>query len=387
MKIAIITPTLHYGGAERQVEFLATGLKQKGHAVTTYCFFDSGAIADILRLKDIKVINLYSWFIGKLYMNKLISLDNKNLFRKSNKILNRITNFANELWAASRLFFIFLKDKPDVVHMYQNQTKMAILVSKLCRVKKIIYTETSLIGNWFTPIQLSIMKFFWKFCDAVIVLSGVMREHMLSLNLVKESKLHLLPTMFPFNQDQLFQRESNDNSKVKVGIVGRLITGKGHIFFLEAANLISKRLNNVKFIIAGDGYLMEGLKKLTKELNLERNIEFLGVFQDIKEVMKKIDIFVLASLSEGMPLTLIEAMAYGKPIVATNVGGINELVKDGTTGFLVPAENSGALAEAIIKLIESPQKRQTFSTEVFRRYRDVYSAEKIISEIELLYRA
>lgn len=402
MNIAIITPTLYYGGAERQIEFLALGLKQKGYNVTVYCFNDEGEIANILRKNCIKVVGLYLYFIRNLSLKRnkgsYTFLATKPCpsgsrwnevthFRRSVQIRNRIMRFANEFWAALRLFLIFLKDKPAVVHLYQNQTKMAILVSKLCRVKRIIYTETATIGDWLTPLQLFIMKLFWKFCDVVIVLSSAMKNHMLALSLIESSKIHVVPTMFPFSSvKSTIEGHIDDNPLItRVGIAGGLTPWKGHLFFLEAAKLINRKFDNVKFIIAGDGYSRGELKKMTRELDLEKNVRFIGAFDNIADIMNQIDIFVLSSLTEGMPLVLIEAMAYGKAVVATKVGGVNELIRDGETGFLVPPGDSGALAEAIGKLITDQQKRRDFSSETIRRFKDVFSSEKLIPKIELLY--
>ncbi|MBL7129825.1 MAG: glycosyltransferase [Candidatus Omnitrophica bacterium] len=388
MDIAIVTPTLYCLGGERQIEFLASGLQQKGYTVTVYCFFDDGPIADILQTNSVKVVRLYSRLIKKFQLNKSKNyfFDDACTFRKSGRIIYRAVRFSNEFWAALKLLLIFLNHRPQVVHLYQNQTKMAILVSKLCGVKKIIYTETSLIGDWLTPTQLSLMKSFWKFCDVVVVLCAAMRDHMLNLKLVDNSKLHLIPTMFPSPVTGVHRKERNNTSKIQVGIVGKLILGKGHIFFLKAANLINKRFSNVKFIVAGDGYLKEKLKKTTKELGIEKNIEFLGLFKNIEDVMSQIDIFVQPSLSEGMSLALLEAAAYGKPIVATDVGGSRELIIDGETGFLIPPKNPEALAEAISKLIDNPQKRTDFSNKVIKRFKAIYSLEKVFPQIERLYR-
>jgi glycosyltransferase involved in cell wall biosynthesis len=367
MKIAIITPSLHYGGGEKQVEFLALGLKLRGHSVTVYCFADEGEIAGILREDNIKVVALFS-----------------RTLKKSGP--DRFCRIANELWAACRLLFIFLADSPEVVHLYQNQTKMAILVSRLAGVKRIIYTETSSIGDWMSPFKISIMRLFWKLCDTVIVLSEAMKEHMVELKAVDVNKIYLAPTMLPIPERILGMPDNSRKDTLNVGIIGRLTPGKGHPFFLTAASLIVKTRKNIKFIIAGGGHLKDELIEKSKNMGLENSVEFTGAFKDVSEVMCRIDILVLSSLTEGLPLVLLEGMAYGKPIVATDVGGVRELVLNGITGLLVMPKDAEALARAILILADNSFKRKTFADEAAKRFVETYSSEIVIPKIESAYR-
>lgn len=378
MNIAIITPSLHYGGgAEKLVEFHAKELHRRGHKVRVYCIFDEGGIGEVLKNNGIKVINLQCFRALK----NLYSSEAKT------KQLYRITRFINEIFVSFRLTGIFLKAKPDIVHVYQNPAKMAILAGKICGVKKIIYTETSLIGDWFSPLQLSAIKIFWKFCDNIIALSSSMKDHMLKLKLTDGSKVCVIPSMFSLPESDGYYSDKKPNSlPVTIGTVGKLSPEKGHIYFLEAASLIAKQLDDVKFIIAGYGILREQLEALSKKLGIAEKVEFTGKFEDIGEIMKRMDIFVLASLTEGMPVSIIEAMAYGKPVVATDVGGVRELIKDGETGFVVPAKNPRALAKAIKNLIADSQRCKDFSNKAMEQFKDLYSSEKVISRIECLYR-
>ena len=388
MNIAIITPTLHYGGAEKQTGFLALGLKEKGFSVNVYCFFDDGEIADTLTGNGIGVIGLYSNLLRRLYTAKErnVFLNDKGIFKITSDLKDKITRLANEVWAAVKLFIIFLKNRPAAVHLYQNQTKMAIIVAKLCGVRKVIYTETCLIGDWLTPAQLLLMKVFWKFCDSIVVLSSAMKDHILKLKLVNRDKVHLIPTMLPSHYSDSSTDDKSVNQHIRIGTIGRLTPEKGHIFLLKAAQLINKRFSDVKFIIAGNGPLKDSLVKAATESGLGEKVDFIGRFNKLNDIMNSIDIFVLTSLTEGMPLVLVEAMAYGKPIVATDVGGVRELVKDGETGFVVPPKNPEAFAEAVIDLINQPEKRQNIARAATERFMQDYSSERLIPQIELLYK-
>lgn len=140
-----------------------------------------------------------------------------------------------------------------------------------------------------------------------------------------------------------------------VGNVGSLYPVKGQIFLLKAAKILLQKFPNVKFIIVGAGELDNELKEQTKKLNLGNHVLFLGFREDIHDLLKVMDIFVLPSLSEAMPLCLIEAMACSLPCIASNVGGISEVIDDGVTGFIIPHADPQTLADRITYLLQNPQ--------------------------------
>ena len=388
MKIAIITPALHYGGGEKQVEFLALGLRSRGHSVAVYCFTGEGKIADILRAGDVKVIRLYSRLLSKLIAreNMKTTPADAGIYKNKGATAGRICRALNEFYAALRLFFIFLVDKPSVVHLYQNQTKLAILASKAAGVKRIVYTETASIGDWLSPAQISIMRSFWKLCDVVITLSGSMQRHMIDLKAANAENIRLVPTMLPMLSAVQMASGGGKKNSITVGIIGRLTPEKGHIFFLRAAGLIKEAHSGINFVIAGDGHLKDKLIEAAGKMGLGGRVEFTGSFEKIEDIMNRIDILVLSSLTEGLPLVLLEGMAYGKPIVATAVGGVAEIVINGKTGFVVAPKDPQALADAILILAKDEEKRNVFAREAAALYRAKYSSESIIPNIESIYR-
>ncbi len=136
-----------------------------------------------------------------------------------------------------------------------------------------------------------------------------------------------------------------------VGIVAKLSPVKGHDRFLRAAARIRERRDDVVFLVVGDGPLRSDLESLTAELGIAEAVRFVGVRQDIPEVLGLMDVFVLSSLSEGSPNVILEAMAAGVPVVASNVGGVPDMVRDGETGRLVEPGDPGALADAVLDIL------------------------------------
>ena len=138
-----------------------------------------------------------------------------------------------------------------------------------------------------------------------------------------------------------------------LGTVGNLYPVKGHIYLIQATAIIKKSVPDVKTVIAGRGMLLDRLKGEVTGMGLEKNIEFLGYREDIPQLLQAMDIFILPSLSEGTPLSILEAMASLKPVVATDVGGLSEIIDNGETGLLVPSKDPGSLAAKILLVLEN----------------------------------
>jgi glycosyltransferase involved in cell wall biosynthesis len=145
-----------------------------------------------------------------------------------------------------------------------------------------------------------------------------------------------------------------------IATVGRLSPVKGHSHLLLAARELVQRWRDLRVLIVGKGRLEGVLRQQVVDLGLSKNVIFTGHLEDVSALWNHVDAFILPSLSEGMPLSLLEAMAAGVPPVATRVGGVVEAIEDGKTGLLVPAGDSQALAEAIRRLLED----QTLANEI-----------------------
>ena len=139
-----------------------------------------------------------------------------------------------------------------------------------------------------------------------------------------------------------------------VAVIGRLSPEKGHRFLIDALPEIHRELPKLKVMFIGDGPLRENLQQRVTLLNLSKSVIFTGFQNELGGVYRGIDLLILPSLSEGMPNVALEAMLFGKPVVATRVGGVPEVVLDGKTGILVDRANSQQLAYAIIKMFKNP---------------------------------
>lgn len=170
-----------------------------------------------------------------------------------------------------------------------------------------------------------------------------------------------------------------------VGIVGRLDWYKGHQYFLQAAKKVAEAIPDTHFLIVGDGEYRERLENLRKELGLNENVIFTGNREDIPQILADIDIFALSSVSEGFGRSAAEAMACAKPVVATKVGSLPEVVDDGITGSLVLPRNPNALAEAIITLLQNKEKAQRMGQAGRKRVEKMFSLQQNIRQTGEIY--
>ncbi len=170
-----------------------------------------------------------------------------------------------------------------------------------------------------------------------------------------------------------------------VGNVAALVPRKGQHDLIEAAAIVVRAVPDARFAILGNGELREALERQIREHHLERHVFLAGHREDVIEMTKAFDVFVMSSIHEGMCTALVDAMAAGKPSVATAVGGIPEVVSDGETGFLVPPRNPGLLAARIIELLKDDGLRACMGAAALTRARAAFSVTQMVKATAAAY--
>lgn len=173
---------------------------------------------------------------------------------------------------------------------------------------------------------------------------------------------------------------------ILVGTVGRLDEQKGHATLIEACRQLARKAP-VRCAIIGDGPRRKELQKLIRERELEQSVWLLGERDDVVQWLSAFDVFALPSLWEGLPNALLEAMAFGLPVVASNVDGVAEAVEDGKSGLLVPARNPAALAAALLRLASDPPLRARLGEAARKLIAERFTLPRMISEYEGAYEA
>jgi len=171
-----------------------------------------------------------------------------------------------------------------------------------------------------------------------------------------------------------------------VGNIAALVHHKGQRHLIEAAAIVVRTIPDARFVMAGEGELRPQLERQIKDRRLEKHVFLTGFRPDVLSVLKAFDVFVMSSVTEGLGTSLLDAMACGKPIVATTAGGMPEVVGDGLNGLLVPPRDHDAMAAAIVRLLGSEALRREMGAEGQTRARTRFSVERMVRDTLAVYR-
>ncbi len=282
-----------------------------------------------------------------------------------------------------KLWRFLRKEKPDIVHthLFGGDTwgRMAAI---LAGVPVIISTEhnTNFDEGW---IKRKTKKFLSLFTKKIVAVSGAVKNYSVSRDKIKEKKIVVIPNGIDLEKFSSIPEKEFSDPPV-VGVVGRLEEQKGHKYLFEALNLI-KTIPWVLWVI-GDGFKKAELERLAKDLNLRERIIFLGARKNIAEILSQIDVFVMPSLWEGLGIALLEAAAAGKPIVASRVGGIPEIIEDEKTGILVEPKNVKSLADGLEHMLLGKVDAREMGVRAREMVKEKFSMKKMIESYERLYK-
>lgn len=244
--------------------------------------------------------------------------------------------------------------------------------------------------QFYSRIDVSFtMKRLWK----IVAVSEEIRDKLIAKG-VEDLKIAIIDNGIdiekyaaPNEVDKSALRESLQIRKDSfvVGTFGRLTYQKGQIYLLEAAKTVLADNIPVVFLIAGDGPLRVQLERQADDLNIAQNVKFLGFRKDTADLLGIMDLFVMSSLDEGLPMAMIEAMASCTPVVVTSVGGIPKVVKDSENGILVAARDSTMLARKMASLLRNKQLRDELANNAFQTVKEFHSKETMCSKYLEIY--
>jgi glycosyltransferase involved in cell wall biosynthesis len=260
----------------------------------------------------------------------------------------------------------------DVVHTHSSKAgALGRLSAYGCRVPAVVYTPNAFAflgarNRWQRWLYLSVERWLGHRCSDVVICvspSEMMlarRESIappqrlvLTENAIDAS--HFAPTIDP----AVAKADLGlDPHRLTVGYVGRLDRQKGIGFLIEAAQQVVRSEDTIQFVLVGEGELEGAMRRKVAACDLNGHVTLTGYRSDVPRLLAALDVFALPSLYEGLPYVLMEAMAAGRAVVATDVGGNRDLVRHGETGILVPPSDVQALAEALLGLLASPHERE-----------------------------
>lgn len=288
--------------------------------------------------------------------------------------------------------------RPDIVHTHTPKAGIVgRWAARLARVPQIVHTYH---GFGFSPQHPVWQKTFYvglerataRITSQFVAVSDPNRVLGQSYGIFRREECALIRSGVDFAD---FRAMGTDKIKKKielgfapsdkiVGVVASFTPAKALHLFLEAAATIAKEIPGVCFVIAGDGSLRPKLEAQAERLGIGSALRMLGWRHDVPELLRTFDVFLLTSLWEGLPRSLVEAFLSGVPAVASHVDGIAEVVQEGRNGFLVPPRNTSAMAAAVIRLLKDEPLRQSMGEQA-RSSVDGFSVEKMLKDYSELY--
>ncbi len=327
--------------------------------------------------------------LKKLGVEQAVVCRKNDELEKSTKALGIKTYPLEGSFFKSVKFLSQISSNYDLVHAHAAKAHTLAVFAKVLSRKPLIYTRRV---NFPPRTLLSWIKY--KMTTRTIAVSEAVKRVLLdALPLTREEDIKVIHSVV----DALKLRESVDSEKVReikaklggsplIGTLSALTEQKDIPNFINAAQIISRKLPEAKFVVFGEGKDRAKLEKLIRDKGLSGKFILFGFVKDVANYTKALDIFVLSSKAEGLPGSLLVAMSLGIPCVSTDVGGASEVINSGKNGILVPPQNPEALAHAVLTLWGSKKLAAKFSQNALKTVLDLFTPEVMVNSYLEIYR-
>jgi glycosyltransferase involved in cell wall biosynthesis len=351
-------------GAERVVIELSKGLKKK----------DCHPVVGVLRNSH----NPHTEVIEEARANNVESI----IFPCNGKF---------DMKVVSKIKQYVIKEKIDIVHCHGYKSNIYGLLSSWKRVPIVATNHNWLTSRLRLKIYCYLDSLWIRLFNRIVAVSEQIASDMMKYG-VPSRKIEIIDNgidLERFNVDTSainVRRELGlDYNHRVIGAIGHLGYEKGYHYLLKAAGAIVHKEEAVKFLIVGDGILRSNLGELVAELGIKDSIIFAGYRNDIPEILSVMDIFVISSIKEGLPMVLLEAMASAKPVIATKVGAIPKVIQHGKTGILVNPRDVSALTREIRLLLNDCQKARELGLNGYNYVKNALSADVMAQKYLSIY--
>ncbi|MEC0178127.1 glycosyltransferase family 4 protein [Paenibacillus favisporus] len=305
-----------------------------------------------------------------------------------NNFVNHISLF-DDLKALYQIVKIIKKVQPEIVHCHSSKAgAIGRLAAKICRINQVIYTphaysfQNQTLNKNKRNAYIFIEKFLGKITTLTINVSEGERQYAIEKNIVKEDNSVVIFNGITSNSISV---NPIQNKTIRIGTTMRMEIQKDPLTFVEIAKRIVEKYSNVEFIFVGDGQLKEELYKRIRMYKLEEKVKLLGFKKDVIDIVSTFDVYLITSLYEGLPYSVIEALSLEKPIIATNVTGNNEIVIDGYNGLLFEPMNPEKGAEKIEILINNRTLMRHYGINSGKLYEEYFIIENMLDALDKIY--
>lgn len=358
LRVLHVIPNFGTGGAERLViDLMKATDKERFEVAAVSLYSETGTIFE----KEIKENGLNIYFL-----NKHLGLD---------------------LRMIPQLYSLFRTLRPDVVHTHLYVLRYALLPAVLCRIPVRVHTLHSVAHKEVDRIGKLVHWLAFNLLGVVPVsisqtVANTAREvygQGINTPVINNG----IPTSrFSSNPGR---KTASSRGEVILIHVGRFAPAKNHLLLIKAFALAVREIPAMRLWLVGDGTLRPAVEMAVTKSGIDMHVSFLGEVPDVAELLNASDIFVLSSDWEGFGLVVAEAMAAGKPVITTAVGGVVELVEDGFSGIIVPPRDPEALARAILRLARDPELRNRMGESARRRALERFDISGTARDYEALY--
>ncbi|MGQ0665537.1 MAG: glycosyltransferase family 4 protein [Nitrospiraceae bacterium] len=297
-----------------------------------------------------------------------------------------------DLAAAIRLAIMLYRYDVDLLQTHDAQTRRVGMLATFLTGVVHVTSQHGWIQNTFKEkLAVRLDKWLLRLARRVSVMSNQMKDEIAAL-VIPPSRILVLHNAilledYPIDTPRgHFRREYDiaDQEQV-VACIGRLSQEKGLSSFLAMASRIAKQRGDAKFVVVGDGPLLRELQVMAAELDLSQRVIFAGYRTDLQYIYPDIDVLIIPSDTEGLPNVMLEAFAFGKPVVATKVGGIPEVLSHGRNGFLVERRDTESMAQYVTQLIKNPSLAQEMGRNGRQTISEHYSFRARTKKLEQFY--
>lgn len=332
---------------------------------------------------------------------RLIDLVEKNLMRVFTfKNLVQPLHPLKDLLVIVQLSRFLMKNKYHIVHTHNSKAGfVGRLAARIAGVPVIIHTVHGFAFHeqepaWRRSLFRNLERMASHWCDKMIFISQPLVDWALREGVADKKKIVKIYSGIDLEQFCPSTEEEKNSIRDKwnigrndavIGIVSKLWDGKGHTTLIKAFKEVKNDIANARLVIVGEGYLEDKLRNLVDELGINDYVIFTGFQYNVSELIACFDIAVLPSFFEGMGRVLLEAMAMGKPVVASRVGGIPDLVKDGVNGLLITPGNIEELANSMKRLLRDKSLASDIGKKGLKSVTDNFSSEIMVKSIRSVY--
>jgi glycosyltransferase involved in cell wall biosynthesis len=373
IKVLHLIEHLEVGGAEKAVVNIVQSL-DKDRFYSVVCLYRKmGSFADELQKTHHRVV-----FLRKT----IFTSHSPRLFKLPFLLLESVVFIF-------RLARLMRKNEIDIVHSHMFSANLWGRLAALIGGRPGILTTEHTTSDWQVSTKETVFnRLLAPLSNRVVAVSKTVAD-----TVAKEQRIDSNKLVTIVNAVKLDNKYSHMQKKIslpgtmpRIGIIAYLVPVKRHDLLFHALEICIKRIPQMSCCVIGDGPERNRLEQMVKDMNLTQKVFFLGERYDVSSLLQELNLVVSTSDNEGLPMNLLEAMAAGIPVVATDVGGTSDLIETGKTGVLVKAGDVQEIANGICSVLNNPELANKMGKQGMKKIKETYSLEKIIKIWETLYK-